>query len=399
MTDALLTLNVGSSSIKFALFAADVNVPRTPELGGQIDGIGARPHLRARDKAGHELDDVDLPLDQTAAHRSALAFLLEWLHDHQSSLRIAAVGHRVVHGGTRYSQPVRIDDIALEALRSFVPLAPLHQPHNIAGIEAMSAALGDAPQIACFDTAFHRTQPTLAQLFALPRRITAEGVRRYGFHGLSYEYIAEILPLHLGDKADGKIIVAHLGNGASLCAMEKRRSQATSMGFTALDGLMMGTRTGSLDPGVLLYLMDRHHMDARALERMLYKESGLFGVSGISQDMRELLASREREAREAVDLFCYRLVREVGALAAVLGGIDALVFTGGIGEHAAPVRERTCRALGWLGLQFDNAANSADAMFISQAGSRLPALVLPTNEEWIIARHTARVTQAASVYA
>ena len=226
-------------------------------------------------------------------------------------------------------------------------------------------------------------------MFALPRRLAAEGVRRYGFHGLSYEYIAEVLPQHLDHRAEGKVIVAHLGNGASLCAMEARESRATSMGFSAIDGLMMGTRTGSLDPGVLLYLMEHHGMDARAIEKLLYKESGLLGVSGISQDMRELLARSEPEAREAVDLFCYRLVREVGALAAVLGGLDAIVFTGGIGEHAAPVRARVCAALAWLGLDFDAPANAAGATCISRPDSRMAALVLPTNEEWMIARHTA----------
>jgi acetate kinase len=392
--DAILTLNAGSSSIKFALFARQTQLARTPELAGQIEGIGARPHIKVKGKDGQRLDDVDLPLESEVPHRGALTFLADWLHGHESGWRIAAVGHRVVHGATRYSQPIRVDEVALEALKSFVPLAPLHQPHNVAGIEAMSAALAGVPQIACFDTAFHRTQPTLAQLFALPRRITAEGVRRYGFHGLSYEYIADVLPQHLGEKADGKVIVAHLGNGASMCAMERRQSRATSMGFTALDGLMMGTRTGNLDPGVLLYLMDRHHMDARALENLLYKESGLLGVSGISQDMRELLASREREAREAVDLFCYRLVREAGALAAVLGGIDAIVFTGGIGEHAAPVRATVCNALGWLGLAFDAEANAAGATVISRPGSRLTALILPTNEEWMIARHSARFIES-----
>jgi len=399
MADGILTLNAGSSSIKFALFAREDPVPRAPELAGQIDGLGARPHIRAKDARGARLEDVDLPLQREAPHRAALAFLVDWLHGHEGGRRIAAVGHRVVHGATRYSQPLLLDDASIEALRSFVPLAPLHQPHNLAGVEAMRATLPGVAQVACFDTAFHRTQPTLAQLFALPRWVTAEGVRRYGFHGLSYEYIAEILPQHLGAKAEGKVIVAHLGNGASLCAMEGRRSRATSMGFTALDGLMMGTRTGTLDPGVLLYLMDRHHMDARALERMLYKESGLLGVSGISQDMRELLASREREAREAVDLFCYRLVRETGALAAALGGLDALVFTGGIGEHAAPVRERACRALGWLGLDFDAEANAADAALISRPGSRVAALVLPTNEEWMIARHTAAAVERCALAA
>ena len=386
--DAILTLNVGSSSIKLALFGAAPPIARAPRLAGQIDGLGSQAHLRARAANGTVLEDHDVALPANGPHRAALATLVEWLHRYDSAVRIVAVGHRVVHGATRYAKPVRIDAAVLAALRSFIPLAPLHQPHNIAGIEAIAASLPAAPQVACFDTAFHRTQPTLAQMFALPRRISAEGVRRYGFHGLSYEYIADVLPEHLGARAEGKVLVAHLGNGASMCAMEQRRSRATSMGFTALDGLMMGTRTGSLDPGVLLYLMDRHGMDARALEQLLYKQSGLLGVSGISHDMRELLASREREAREAVDLFCYRLVREAGALAAVLGGLDALVLTGGIGEHAVPVREKLCMGLAWLGLEFDPRANAANATVISHPGSRITALVLPTNEEWMIALHT-----------
>ena len=390
MDEGILTLNAGSSSIKFALFAHEHPVPRAPMLLGQIDGIGAKPRLKAR-MGGRDLQEaLDLSASKEAPHRAALTFLVERLRGSDFGREIAAVGHRVVHGGTRYSHPVRIDDKVMEALRAFVPLAPLHQPHNLAGIDAMTAAMPGIPQVASFDTAFHRTQPSLSQLFALPRRITAEGVRRYGFHGLSYEFIAEVLPDHLGAKAEGKVVVAHLGNGASMCAMEQRQSRDTTMGFTALDGLMMGTRTGSLDPGVLLYLMDRHGMDARALERLLYRESGLLGVSGISQDMRELLASREREAREAVDLFCHRVVRETGALAAVLGGLDAFVFTGGIGEHAAPVRERVCTRLGWLGLDFDPEANRRGDTVISRAGSRVTALVVPTNEEWIIARNAER---------
>lgn len=393
MSDAILTINAGSSSIKFALFARRQPIPEKPELAGQIDGIGARPHIRAKDAAGRLLENADLPLGGDGPHRQALAFLVDWLHAHEAGWRIAGVGHRVVHGAEKYSQPVVLDATAVATLRQFVPLAPLHQPHNLAGIEAMTAALPGVPQVACFDTAFHRSQPAIAQLFALPRRITAQGVRRYGFHGLSYEYIADILPRHLGPEADGKVIVAHLGNGASMCAMAGRRSVATTMGFTAVEGLMMGTRTGSLDPGVLLYLMDYQGMDAKALEKLLYKESGLLGVSGISQDMRELLASDRPEAREAVELFCYRIRREIGSLAAALGGLDALVFTGGIGEHAAPVRERVCAGLDWLGLEIDPAANAAGAERISAAGSRVDALVLPTNEEWMIARHTAKLVK------
>jgi acetate kinase len=277
-------------------------------------------------------------------------------------------------------------------LHGFIPLAPLHQPHNLAGIDALGAALPGVPQVACFDTAFHRSQPELAQLFALPRAITAEGVRRYGFHGLSYEYIAEALPGVVGtERARGRVIVAHLGNGASMCAMKDLKSQASTMGFTAVDGLMMGTRTGNLDPGVLLYLMEYRHMDAAALTKLLYKESGLLGVSGISQDMRILLESTAPEAREAVDLFCYRIQREIGSLAAALGGLDALVFTGGIGERGAAVREIVCAGLGWLGVRLDGTENAQNAPRISSSDSQVEVCVIPTNEEWIIARHTAQL--------
>jgi acetate kinase len=393
MSDAILTINAGSSSIKFALFANGAAIPAQPEVVGQIDGIGlggqTRPHLKAKNAAGAVLDNCDLPLTGDGQHRAALAFLVDWLNRHDDGRKIVGVGHRVVHGAETYSRPLLLDAATLEILRGFLPLAPLHQPHNIAGIEAMTAALPGVPQVACFDTAFHRSQPEVAQRFALPRSITKMGVRRYGFHGLSYEYIADVLPQYIGERADGRVIVAHLGNGASMCAMKARRSAATTMGFTAVEGLMMGTRSGSLDPGVLLYLMDYQGMDAKALENLLYKESGLLGVSGISQDMRELLASDRPEAHEAVDLFCYRIVREIGSLAAALGGLDALVFTGGIGEHAAPVRTQVCQALGWLGVALDEAANAAHQRRIATADSSVAVLVLPTNEEWMIARHTA----------
>ncbi|MCM2287725.1 MAG: acetate/propionate family kinase [Sulfuritalea sp.] len=398
MADALLTINAGSSSIKFALFECAHPIPHQPELVGQIDGIGAAQsaHIKARDGSGRVLDDSDLPLDGDHPHRAALDHLVDWLHRHASGWVIVGVGHRVVHGAETYSRPITLDDAHVERLKEFIPLAPLHQPHNLAGIVAMRAALPDVAHVACFDTAFHRSQPPIAQLFALPRRITAQGVRRYGFHGLSYEYIADVLPQHLTERAAERAIVAHLGNGASMCAMLGGKSQATTMGFTALDGLMMGTRAGAVDPGVLLHLMDYHDMDARALTQLLYRESGLLGVSGISQDMRELLGSDRAEAAEAVDLFCYRIVREIGSLAAAIGGLDALVFTGGIGERAAPVRHKICRQLGWLGLDLDASANAADAVWISGAGSRVAALVLPTNEEWMLARHTAQLMASPS---
>ncbi len=397
MTDAILTLNAGSSSIKFALFAHGAEIPRQAELAGQIDGIGAAgqaAHLKVKDAAGQALEDSDLKLDVPGLtpHQAALRLLVDWLRGHEAGWRITGVGHRVVHGAQQFSRPVVLDAAMVDALRGFIPLAPLHQPHNLAGIDALGAALPDVPQVACFDTAFHRSQPELAQLFALPRAITAEGVRRYGFHGLSYEYIANALPDVLGEEpARGRVIVAHLGNGASMCAMKDLKSQASTMGFTAVDGLMMGTRAGNLDPGVLLYLMEYRGMDAAVLTRLLYKESGLLGVSGISQDMRILLESPATAAREAVDLFCYRILREIGSLAAALGGLDALVFTGGIGERGAPVREKVCAGLAWLGVQLDGAANRGNATRISVAESRIAVCVIPTNEEWIIARHTARL--------
>ena len=394
MADAILTLNAGSSSIKFALYAKTKPISQQAEMTGQIDGIGARPHIKAKDKNGNKLDDVDIPLagDADTQHHEALEFLVDWLHSHEAGWTIVGVGHRVVHGGSVYSQPVLLTDQCTDKLRQFVPLAPLHQPHNLDGIDALHACLPGVPQVGCFDTAFHRTQPEVAQRFALPRKITDEGVRRYGFHGLSYEYIADTLPSLIGDKADGKVIVAHLGNGASLCAMEGRKSVASTMGFTAVEGLMMGTRTGSIDPGVLLYLMEFHNYDLKSLTKLLYKESGLLGVSGISQDMRTLLESNEQAAKEAVELFCYRLVREIGSLTAALGGLDALVFTGGIGEHAAPVRAAACKGLAWLGIQLDEQANIKNTSHISTTDSQVKALVIPTNEEWMLARHTVEIT-------
>ena len=394
MADAILTLNAGSSSIKFALYAKTNPISQQAEMTGQIDGIGAKAHIKAKDKDGNKLDDIDIPLtgDADNQHHQALEFLVDWLHSHEAGWNIVGVGHRVVHGGSIYAEPVLLTDQCTAKLRQFVPLAPLHQPHNLDGIDALHACLPGVPQVGCFDTAFHRTQPEVAQRFALPRKITDEGVRRYGFHGLSYEYIADTLPSLIGEKADGKVIVAHLGNGASLCAMDGRKSIASTMGFTAVEGLMMGTRTGSIDPGVLLYLMEFHDYDLKSLTKLLYKESGLLGVSGISQDMRTLLESDAQEAKEAVELFCYRLIREIGSLTAALGGLDALVFTGGIGEHAAPVRAIACQGLAWLGIDFDGKANTANVKQISKQGSKVDVLVIPTNEEWMLARHTVEIT-------
>jgi acetate kinase len=399
MRDALLVLNAGSSSIKFALFESAEPIARQALFSGQIDGIGThRVRLKAQDASGATLTDSlldDGPQDAAGQHRHALDCLLGWVDAHDDGLNLIAVGHRVVHGGERYTEPVRLTPDIRNELARLIPLAPLHQPHNLDAIRAVAEIEPQLPQIACFDTAFHHSQPALACAFALPRALSAEGVRRYGFHGISYEYIAESLPEHLGAAADGRVIVAHLGNGASLCALQGRQSMATTMGFTALDGLMMGTRCGNIDPGVLLYLMDHHGMDSPALARLLYKESGLLGVSGISQDMRTLLASTQPAAQEAVELFCYRIVREIGSLAAALGGLDALVFTGGIGEHAAPVRQKVCDRLAWLGAHLDPAANAVTShgqpRSIHRAGADLPILVMPTHEEWMIARHTHRL--------
>jgi acetate kinase len=390
MADAILVLNSGSSSLKFSVFLQ--GEPPEPLLRGQIEGLYTRPRFVARDKGSAVIGEKEWPAGTRLGHDGAIEFLFAWgrggaLEGH----RIVAAGHRVVHGGPRFTQPVRINADVLAALDALVPLAPLHQPHNLAAIQAIVHRAPEVPQVACFDTAFHRTQPAVAQAFALPRRFADEGVLRYGFHGLSYEYIASVLPATDARAAAGRTVVAHLGNGASLCAMRAGRSVATTMSFTPADGLAMGTRCGALDPGVLLYLMDRHGMDARALEKLLYQESGLLGVSGISSDMRTLLASPEPRASEAVDLFVYRIGREVGSLAAALGGLDALVFTGGIGENAPAIRARVCENTRWLGVELDVAANDAGGPRISRPDSRVAAWVIPTNEELMIAQHARRL--------
>ncbi len=387
MSRAILVLNSGSSSIKFELFAqADLS----PLAHGQIDGIGTQPTLAVADADGKRL--VDRALDPSVDHHQALVDLLDWGEHNGLTNDLAGAGHRVVHGGTRFHHPVRIDTEVLTALEQLYPLAPLHQPHNVAGIKALASRKPDLPQVACFDTAFHADAPAVAQAFALPRELTEHGIRRYGFHGLSYEYIASVLPGRLGvEAAHGKVVVAHLGNGASMCALDGGRSVATTMGFTALDGLPMGTRCGNLDPGVVLYLIGDHGMGVGSVNDLLYHRSGLLGVSGVSNDMRTLLASDDPHAAEAVELFAYRINRELGSLAAALGGLDALVFTGGIGEHAAPVRARVCELAGWLGLRIDPAANDAGSTCISMPESAVGVWVIATAEELMIARHTRRL--------
>jgi len=392
VTGHILVLNAGSSSIKLALFT-DQGEGRELDaaLHGEIEDIGeARGHLQISSRNGERLADQPLqpPAGRLLDHEQALQILHQWLASRDIEESLTAVGHRVVHGGDQWSRPVRIDPEVRGGLAELIPLAPLHQPHNLAAIEALAKLRPELPQVACFDTAFHRSDPPVAQTFGLPREITDSGVRRYGFHGLSYEYIAEVLPQVMGEQAEGRVVVAHLGNGASMCALRGRRSVATTMGFSALDGLVMGTRCGALDPGVLLYLLQERGMDAAALTDLLYHRCGLLGVSGVSHDMRSLLASDEPHAAEAVDLFVYQIGRELGSLAAALGGLDALVFTGGIGEHAAPIRARVCQDAGWLGLQLDAEANETGGPRISTEASRVTAWVIPTDEELMIARHT-----------
>jgi acetate kinase len=390
MADAILVLNAGSSSLKFSVFRSG-GAELELSLRGQTEGLTTTPRFTAQDASGKGLSERVWKEGEPLGQEGAVAHLVEFLRGNLGEHRLVAVGHRVVHGGLEFSEPVRVTPEVIRALERLVPLAPLHQPHNLAPVRFVLDRMPSLPQVACFDTAFHRVQPELAQAFALPEEITDRGVRRYGFHGLSYEYIASALPAVDARAAAGKVVVAHLGNGASMCAMQGGRSMATTMGFTAVDGLPMGTRSGSLDPGVLLYLLDELKMDARAFETLIYQRSGLLGVSGVSSDMRALLASDAPRAKLAVDLFVYRIGRELGSLAAALGGLDALVFTAGIGEHAVPVRERVVQNAGWLGITLDPAANSAGGPRISAAGSRVPAYVIPTNEELMIARHTRRL--------
>ena len=395
MTDAILVVNAGSSSLKFSLFPAGRRPSRQDLVcEGAFDGIRDRPHFTAKDGAGAQL--ADMRLKEGASHEDCLAALLRWLDQCLPQHGLMAAGHRVVHGGMVYREPVLIDAKAVSELTRLVPLAPSHQPHNLAAIAALSKLYPSLPQVACFDTSFHHTQPQVAAAFALPRRLTGEGVRRYGFHGLSYEYIAGVLPETIGaPAADGRVVVAHLGSGASMCGMKQRRSIATTMSFTALDGLPMARRCGSLDPGVVLYLQEQKGMSAAAVSDLLYQSSGLLGVSGFSDDMKTLLASDKPEAREAVDLFVYRICRELGSLVAALGGFDALVFTAGIGEHAPEIRRRVCEQSQWLGLEVDDAANEAGGPRITKAGSKASAWMIPTDEDLMIARHTRRLVGAA----
>lgn len=385
MQAAILVLNAGSSSLKFGLYEIG---SLTPLLRGDIADIGEQPTLAASGPFGDELSTA---FDSKALARTDHSVLIEWLlrtvSDRWSGL-VAAVGHRVVHGGTFFANSALIEPDVIAKIEALVPLAPAHQSYNLAGIRAVESIWPDIPQVACFDTAFHATQPDLARLFALPRELTDDGIVRYGFHGLSYAYIASVLPSVAGKRAEERVVVAHLGQGASLCALWKRASVATTMSFTALDGLMMGTRCGALDPGMILHLLRSKKLSAGEIEDLLYNRSGLKGVSGISDDVRRLEVSDDPHAVEALDLFAYRAAREIGSLAAALGGLDVLVFTGGIGEHSPRIRRSICGLCGWLGLKLDSAANDRHMERLHAAGSTVDVYVIPTNEEIVIARET-----------
>jgi acetate kinase len=390
VTNAILVINTGSSSVKFACFAVNAT-PEKPHLihRGIIGNIGAQAYFSISHQNGQPLADVALRRPVTASHHErALAILFDWLDTQASDLRFVAVGHRVVHGADWFCDSVPVDAAILNKLEELVPLAPMHQPYNLAGIRAMNVVRPGMLQVACFDTAFHQSQPAIARMFALPRELTDAGIKRYGFHGLSYEHIAQTLPEYLGSRADGRVIVAHLGNGASMCAIKQRKSQASTMGLTVLDGLPMGTRCGALDPGVILHLLTARGMKTSDIAELLYHKSGLLGVSGLSGDMQELLRSQNANAALAVQLFVYRIACELGALTATLGGLDALIFTGGIGENAADIRARICQHANWMGIDLDADANTGGGPEISAPNSPVSVWVIPANEELVIAKHT-----------
>lgn len=387
MDTGVLVLNAGSSSLKFAVFGIGDDCDTFEILlRGQVSGIGSNPEFSATARSG--LDVATTAVATIRDHQQAIVHALGWVAEQAGGLRLIGVGHRVVHGGPNRRRPALVTSALLQELDALCPLAPHHQPHNLAAIHAVAATAPDLPQVACFDTAFHATQSKVARMLPLPAALRERGLQRYGFHGLSYEYIVGAVPDYNDGILPRRLVVAHLGNGASLCAIRDGESVASSMGFSTLDGLLMGTRCGSVDPGVLLHLMREQKMDEKTLSHLLYNESGLLGVSGISADMRVLLNSDDAAAEDAVKLFCYTLNRSIGSMVAALGGVDAVVFTGGIGEHAATVREQVCAQLGWLGVQCDAALNAADRPCISTPDSDVKVWVVPTNEELVITRHT-----------
>lgn len=390
MRDYALVLNAGSSSLKFCVFQRPETQDWEIASRGQIEGIGTAPQLSAKDAQGKVLADSPLG-SKIRDGRAALEALAKWLRSIYGNAKLLGMGHRVVHGGARFTRPVVLNQQILAELKELIPLAPLHQPYNLAAIEVAFDRLPDVPQVACFDTSFHATSPDVAKLVPLPAHLRGGGLQRYGFHGLSYEYVASALPEVAPEIANGRVIVAHLGSGASMCALRGGKSVDNTLGFTALDGLCMGTRPGTLDPGVVLYLFQTLGLSSKDVETLLYKKSGLLGISGISNDMRDLLENGKPEAGLAIDYFAYRAAKEIGALAAVLGGIDALVFTAGIGENSTEIRRRICEACSWLGLELDTDANCRKGPRISKPHSKVSSWVVPTNEELMIARHTGRL--------
>lgn len=395
MADAIAVLNAGSSSIKYSLYLAD-DKSLNLHLRGQIEGIFTKPRFIAKDSEGRVVSERAWGEGTRLGHEGAIQHLFEFLRKEIAQHRLIGVGHRVAHGGTQFTAPTMINSDVVTSLERLVPLVPLHQPNNLAPIKVLMERAPQLPQVACFDTSFHHTNPPISRIFGLPLEYAEAGVRRYGFHGLSYEYIASVLPQYDSAAEKGRTIVLHLGSGSSMCALCGGESVACTMGFTGVDGLVMGTRSGSLDPGVLLFLMDQRKMDARAIEKLIYQQSGLLGISGISSDMRVLLDSREPRAKLAVDLFVYRIGRELGSLVAALGGLDAIVFTAGIGEHAPLIRSRVCHDAAWTGLKLSETANEKGEHRISTDGSAVSAWVIPTNEELVIARHTQRMVARKS---
>jgi acetate kinase len=387
MTDYALVLNAGSSSLKFCVYQRPGDSNWKLEARGQVEGIGTSPRLSAKDSSGEILADEKLSETVRDGHR-AIEALSAWLRSMYGGSRVLGVGHRVVHGGKKYSHPTIITPQVMADLKKLIPFAPLHQPYNLAAIEAVTERLPGVPQVACFDTGFHSGREAVTEIVPLPREMCQAGLQRYGFHGLSYEYIASVMPQIAPEIAEKRVIVAHLGSGASLCAIKNGKSVDNSLGFTALDGLCMGTRPGAIDPGVVLYLFQNLGLSPKEVENILYKKSGLLGISGISNDMRDLLGRSEPEAKMAVDYFIYRITKEIGALVSVLGGIDGLVFTAGIGENSAEIRRRICQACTWLGVEMDEKLNTGQGPRISTQRSKVSAWVIPTNEELMIARHT-----------
>lgn len=391
MDEGILVINSGSSSIKFSLFSIQRDKLNL-YYHGKIEDLYGSPRMVILNSNHAQIMQQTIP---SRGHEVGLKAFFNWFDHLSNSVSLKAVGHRVVHGGTFFSHPILITDDSMKEMSTLIPLAPLHQPHNLEAIKIIQKLNPKLPQIACFDTTFHQAQNKLAKLFAIPRSLTAEGIIRYGFHGISYEYIASIITQHIGDIGNQRVIVAHLGNGSSMCAMYQRKSVATTMGFTALDGLMMGTRCGSIDPGVLLYLIEEKNYSAKQVEDLLYNESGLLGVSGISHDVRQLIANFDDNAEEAIDLFCYRAALAVGSLCVALNGCDALIFTAGIGEHAALVRQKISAHLNWLGIKINKKANDSNATIISEKDSDIIVSIIPTDEEYMIAKHVMTILRSA----